>query len=501
MSNNSNLFAGFDLSTQQLKFTAINEIGKVVFEELVNFDKELPSYGTKNGVISNENVVICPTLMWVESIDLLLNKLSEKKFPFHQIKAMSGAAQQHGSVYWSENSLGILENLNPTESLVSQFINAFSIPDSPTWQDSSTTEQCKNLEKLIGGKEILVNLSGSIAYERFTGNQMTKFSQTNPLAYSKTKRISLISSFLASIFLDGDGEKLKLKLDCRIIPFTGDNPATLISMNLTPGDILISLGTSDTILLYTTKPSPTIESHTLCHPTNPSAYMSMICYKNGSLTREYIRDKYTTTIRNDSNDTSLLSSAWTLFNQLLKTSKPNKRKMGFYFLVQEIIPFAKGIYRFEDSQLIDEFQDDPKLDNVRCIIESQFISMRIRIEKLINDFENLVNKVVVVGGASKNHEILQVLSDVFGKEIWKQKHHHNCNDNNNVNAASMGAAMKAKMAFNYENDFEDEKLEINSFVSVVKPRIEYTDIYKDMFNIYKELENIVINNQISRIQE
>ncbi|CAH1770292.1 11068_t:CDS:2, partial [Entrophospora sp. SA101] len=56
MFNNSNLFAGFDLSTQQLKFTAINEIGKVVFEELVNFDKELPSYGTKNGVISNENV-------------------------------------------------------------------------------------------------------------------------------------------------------------------------------------------------------------------------------------------------------------------------------------------------------------------------------------------------------------------------------------------------------------------------------------------------------------
>ncbi|CAH1769918.1 7044_t:CDS:2, partial [Entrophospora sp. SA101] len=139
---------------------------------------------------------------------------------------------------------------------------------------------------------------------------------------------------------------------------------------------------------------------------------------------------------------------------------------------QEIIPFAKGIYRFEDSQLIDEFQDDPKLDNVRCIIESQFISMRIRIKKLINDFENSVNKVVVVGGASKNYEILQVLSDVFGKEIWKKKHHHNY-----------------------------EKLEINSFVSVAKPRIEYTDIYKDMINIYKELENIKINRKIKYLQE
>ena len=64
--------------------------------------------------------------------------------------------------------------MNPTGTLVSQLIDAFSISDSPTWQDSSTTEQCKNLEKSIGGKEILMNLSGSVAYERFTGNQIAK---------------------------------------------------------------------------------------------------------------------------------------------------------------------------------------------------------------------------------------------------------------------------------------------------------------------------------------
>jgi len=50
----------------------------------------------------------------------------------------------------------------------------FSIPQSPTWQDSSTSEQCGELEKLIGGAEVLLNLTGSKAYERFTGNQIAK---------------------------------------------------------------------------------------------------------------------------------------------------------------------------------------------------------------------------------------------------------------------------------------------------------------------------------------
>jgi xylulokinase len=261
-------------------------------------------------------------------------------------------------------------------------------------------------------------------------------------------------------------------------------------MNLMPGNIMISLGTSDTILLCTIKPSPTIESHTLCHPTNKSAYMSIICYKNGSLTREYIRDKYASsplTIEKGNNP-------WTIFNQLLKTSKPDQRKIGFYFLEQEIIPFAEGIYRFDDKKLVDEFQDDPKLDNVRCVIESRFISMRIRIEELIDDFENSISKVIVVGGASKNHEILQILSDVFGKEIWKQNYHYDNNENHDINSASMGAAIKASIAFKVnklDNNFKEEKKENSPFVNVMKPRIEYTRIYKNMLNTYKELENIV----------
>ena len=43
--NLSNLYFGFDLSTQQLKLTVIEDTYKIVFEEIVHFDKELPHYG------------------------------------------------------------------------------------------------------------------------------------------------------------------------------------------------------------------------------------------------------------------------------------------------------------------------------------------------------------------------------------------------------------------------------------------------------------------------
>ena len=65
--------------------------------------------------------------------------------------------------------------------------------------DSSTTSYCKILEEKVGGAEKVAEISGSRAYERFTGNQIQKVFATKPDVYNSTERISLVSSMIATM--------------------------------------------------------------------------------------------------------------------------------------------------------------------------------------------------------------------------------------------------------------------------------------------------------------
>lgn len=173
----------------------------IVAAELVHFDSELPHYKTKDGVYRDSSVngrIVSPTLMWVEAFDMMLQKLS-KKIDFGKVAAVSGSGQQHGSVYWKYGGSSILSSLDPKKQLVEQFTEAFSIKESPIWMDSCTTEQCKKIEEAVGGALELSCLTGSRAHERFTGPQIRRIYETQPEVYKQTERISLVSSFMASL--------------------------------------------------------------------------------------------------------------------------------------------------------------------------------------------------------------------------------------------------------------------------------------------------------------
>ncbi|MEE6467355.1 hypothetical protein FKM82_007210 [Ascaphus truei] len=270
------------------------------------------------------------------------------------------------------------------------------------------------LEEAVGGAQELANLTGSRAYERFTGNQIAKVYKQKPEVYTQTERISLVSSFAASLFLgdyapidysDGSGmnllhiyEKmwsgkcldacapgLKEKLGsvvpsssilgpvstyyvqrfgfspgCKVVAFTGDNPASLAGMRLEEGDIAVSLGTSDTLFLWIQEPTPALEGHIFCNPVQPHDYMALLCFKNGSLMREKIRD-----------DCS--SGSWDDFCKALRSTSPgNNGNIGFYFDVMEITPQAVGVHRFNaDNQKVSEF---PRCGDNRALVEGQFMA-------------------------------------------------------------------------------------------------------------------------------
>ncbi|KYO46966.1 xylulose kinase isoform X1 [Alligator mississippiensis] len=524
-------YLGWDFSTQQLKVIAVDEQLRVTYEENVHFDNDLPEFRTQGGVYvhSDRLTVTSPVLMWIKALDVILEKMKSSGFNFSQVKALSGAGQQHGSVYWKEGAHHILKNLSPDLPLHQSLKACFSVSDSPIWMDSSTASQCFSLEKAVGGAQQLANITGSRAYERFTGNQIAKIYSQNPEVYIQTEKIALVSSFAASLFLgdyapidysDGSGmnllqicdkrwsvtclnacapgleEKLGHTVpsssvlgsiapyyiqrygfspDCKVVAFTGDNPASLAGMRLEEGDIAISLGTSDTLFLWIQEPMPATEGHILCNPVDSRAYMALLCFKNGSLMRERIRD-------------DCASGSWDEFSKALtSTVTGNNGNLGFYFDVMEITPEAVGIHRFnKDNNKVPDF---PKEVEIRALIEGQFMAKRIHAEKLGYKIMPKT-RILATGGASHNKDILQVLSDVFNTPVYTI---------DTANSACLGCAYRAIHGLVAETSV--------SLADVVKlapaPRLVVTpaagadEVYLPLLKRYAELEQKVLYNPTS----
>ncbi|XP_040290038.1 xylulose kinase [Bufo bufo] len=524
-------YLGFDFSTQQLKVIAVNEQLLVVYEDNVHFDKDLPEFGTQGGVYvhGDKLTVTSPVLMWLKALDFILDRMKSSGFSFVKVKALSGTGQQHGSVYWKTGSREVLNHLPAEHPLHIALQTCFSVSDSPIWMDSSTSAECHHLEKSIGGPQVLANITGSRAYERFTGNQIAKIYNQKPEAYSQCERISLVSSFAASLFIgdyapidysDGSGmnlldihEKtwndtclnacapnLKEKLGsvvpsssvldnvssyyvqrygfsphCSVVAFTGDNPASLAGMRLDEGDIAVSLGTSDTLFLWIKEPTPALEGHIFINPVQSQDYMALLCFKNGSLMREKIRDNCS-------------SASWEEFSTILRSTPPgNNGHIGFYFDVMEITPQAVGVHRFNAENLkVSEF---PKDVEIRALIEGQFMSKRIYAERLgYKIFPQ--TKILATGGASCNQDILQVLSDIFNAPVHTIA---------TANSACLGCAYRAAhgLALLSSSSTFADVLKAPQHKLVVTPRPEADKIYQPLLKRYSEIENAVI--QASKI--
>src|SRR5882762_445452 len=106
--------------------------------------------------------------------------------------------------------------------------------------------------------------------------------------------------------------------DCMVASFTGDNPATMVALS-TPGDAILSLGTSTTFLLAIPPadipPKRFTTSHLLAHPTTLEAQIAMLCYKNGALAREQVRDR-------------LADGDWFKFNEFVKKTPAGNSEIG-----------------------------------------------------------------------------------------------------------------------------------------------------------------------------
>ncbi|KAI1496715.1 hypothetical protein F5X99DRAFT_421888 [Biscogniauxia marginata] len=486
------LYLGFDLSTQQLKAIVIQSDLKVVSQAKVDFDADFAAkYKIKKGVQTNddEGEVFAPVAMWVEAAELVLNRLRDNGCSIKDIRGISGSGQQHSSVYWNKDAEPALKQLDSGKTLIEQLSHVFSYEFAPSWQDHSTQAECDLFDAHLGTREKLAEVTGSAAHHRFTGTQILRMRRRRPEVYASTARISLASSFLASIFLgaiapidisDVTGmnlwdiaaetwneklleltatkegvPELRKKLgdvpidggkslgsispyfvhrfgfspDCQIAPFTGDNPATILSLPLRPLDAIVSLGTSSTFLMNTPHYKPDPSYHFMNHPTNKNHFMFMLCYKNGGLAREQVRDRLPKPSGPD---------PWANFNKHVLETPPldirkegDRAKLGLYFPLPEIVPNVRaGTWRYtcnpdgsglaESAGGADWGGTGGAATDARVIVESQALSMRLRSHNLVRSppgrpgLPPQPRRVYLVGGGSLNPAIARAFGDVLG---------------------------------------------------------------------------------------
>jgi xylulokinase len=465
------LYLGLDSSTQSLTAILLDiEKGgrRVVFESSLNFDETLPRYGTRHGVLPDDDpsVAVSSPLMWSDALDVMLARVASSGVELSRLAAIAGSAQQHGSVYLNARAAATLAGLDPGRPIVDQIAGTLSRPVSPIWMDSSTSVECREIEAAVGGSVALAQRTGSRAFERFTGPQIRKFFKRDAKGYAATDRVHLVSSFLASLLAGqhapidpGDGSGMNLmdlstrqwwqaavdatapglaaKLPpvapsativgrlsaywqkrhglppAKIAAWSGDNPCSLIGTGLVrEGLVAVSLGTSDTIfgLMRESRVDHTGTGHVFGAPTGD--YMGITVFKNGSLARERIRDAYRLT--------------WPEFSRALASTPPgNHGRILLPWFEPEITPDVPtpGIHRFGLSA-----DDGP--GNVRAIVEAQQMALALHSRWM----GVKVTTIHATGGASANRDILQVMADVFGADVYQFEV---------GNSACLGAALRA----------------------------------------------------------
>ena len=516
------LYLGLDSSTQSLSAVVLDsERREVVLDHTVNFDKRLPEFGTANGVLPNKDPMVAQSdpLMWVAALDLMCDDLRERGIDLSQIAAVAGSGQQHGSVYLKANAVNVLKSLNPKRALSKQIKPALSRPASPIWMDSSTRPQCDEIEETVGGASAVAELTGSSCFERFTGPQIRKFLQMEKHRYDNTAKIHLVSSFMVSVLAGkhapidhGDGagmnlmdirklawspamlratapqlrrklpklarsdtvvgrigryfvEKYGFSPKTRIIAWSGDNPNSLIGVGLIrSGKVCISLGTSDTYFGFMPEPhiSTEGEGHVFGSPTGD--YMSLICFLNGSLSREKVKNAY--------------RLSWDKFSEALRRSKPgNGGKVMLPYFSPEITPnvLEPQVHRYWLER------SDVK-GNVRAVVEAQLASMAIHSQWM----GVKTRTVYATGGASANREILQIMADLHNADVYQFQV---------GNSAALGAALRAAHAdLKASGDEAPWEKVVKGFSdpiaeSRVRPDKAAVKVYREFLRLYKACED------------
>jgi len=218
----------------------------------------------------------------------------------------------------------------------------------------------------------------------------------------------------------------------------------------------------------------------------------MLCYKNGALAREELRNTHA-------------NSSWDKYNELVQESPAGSNgHMGLYFPLKEIIPpNVQGNYFFKYSSAgdVEPVKEMPPADEPRAILESQLLSIKSRLLSIMPTDSPKLERILVTGGSALNPVFQQVIADVFDKDVYV------ASEQGSKEAAALGGALLGKWIWwkqqhsnaasadlSYESMRSEDNSKATEQILVASPEPEKSKIYDGLVGIYQRCEDWVVQH-------
>lgn len=483
-------YIGIDVGTTGIKALVVDEFGKI----LDDFNVPLKVH-TPKPAWSEQN-----PKDWWDGVSQILKDVSEK----YKINSIGLSGQMHSLVVLNEKG----EIIRP----------------AILWSDQRTTKECKRATELLGGEKLAISMVGNPILEGFTLGKILWLMENEPENFKKIKHVMLPKDYIAYMLTgemgtewsDASGTacydvkgrewndkilnvfgidasvfpkiyksysvigKLKEKIandlgwkDVDVVCGGADNAVSALGIGvLKPGDCMVSIGTSGTVLGVTSSTEPDLDGklHYFNHVIDKTSYyMGVMLSATSSF--DWAR--------------SLIAKNDTLpkIEEMIKNSPAGSR--GIIFLpylngerTPHRDPYARGVI-FGISLLSE------KEDILRGVIEGITFGLRDSFELIKKKID--VKHVRITGGGSNNKEWVKIIATNFSIPIEIPE----INEGGAYGAAML-AAVGAGKHFDEVSKWIKIKETITPYEDSVnfydKWYVEYKKLYDDLKERFKEID-------------
>ncbi|WP_077736007.1 xylulokinase [Bacillus sonorensis] len=493
---------GADLGTSAVKVILVNQIGVLCGEASRPFSIIQPHSGCSEQD-PNE---------WTEKTKEAIKELVEKSsVEAEQIKGISFSGQMHGLVLLNREGK-VLRN-------------------AILWNDTRTTEQCRQIEDVIG-KERLLKLVKNPALEGFTLPKLLWVKEHEKELFEKaavfllpkdyvrfrmTGRIhSEYSDAAGTLLLDvkhktwskeicsglGIPESIcpelvesgafvgcltpefaaetGLSSHTKVFAGGADNACGAVGAGiLKEGDALCSIGTSGVVLTYESDPVQEFNGniHFFNHAA-PKAYYSMGVTLSAGQSLSWFKDVFAEHLSFD----SLISE--------LDDSQPGAGGLLFTpYLSGERTPHADADIR---ASFIGMDSSHKRADFVRAVIEGITFSLHESIEQFRAGGKE-ISRIISIGGGAKSEKWLQIQADIFNAEIIRLT---------SEQGPAFGAAMLASVGCGWFPTLESCAGQFVHVKETFTPRRAFSGRYQELFQIYRDVyrKTKSLNERLARFR-